>query len=67
MKFKKLLVQWPELKTIFVEVLVVDELDNEDVDPSVPTELLDLHVQLEEAGITPEEFKEVYDESSDTS
>lgn len=27
---------------------------------SVPTELLDLHVQLEEAGVTPETFKEVY-------
>lgn len=27
---------------------------------AVPTELLDLHVQLEQAGVSPEEFKEVY-------
>lgn len=29
-------------------------------DPSVPTELLELHVSLEDAGITPEEFKEIF-------
>lgn len=27
-------------------------------DPSVPTELLELHIELEERGATPEEFKE---------
>lgn len=35
---------------------------DEDADPSVPTELLDLHVALEEADVTPEDFKEVYGE-----
>lgn len=29
-------------------------------DPSVPTELLDLYVQLEDQGLTPEKFKEVF-------
>ncbi len=33
----------------------------EDGDPSVPTDLLELHLDLEEAGVTPEEFKAVYD------
>lgn len=36
------------------------EYPEETGDPSVPTDLLDLHVQLEDAGVTPEEFKEVY-------
>lgn len=36
----------------------------EDNDPSVPGELLELHVELEEAEVTPEEFKEVYGEAS---
>jgi hypothetical protein len=43
------------------EELSESEVD-EDADPSVPTELLDLHVQLEEADVTPEAFKEVYGE-----
>lgn len=37
---------------------IVDSED--DSDPSVPTELLELHMDLEDAGVTPEEFKEVY-------
>lgn len=37
-----------------------DEEVVEEGDPAVPTELLDLHVQLEEAGVTAEEFKEVF-------
>lgn len=35
--------------------------NEEDGDPSVPTDLLELHVQLEEEGVTPEEFKEMYE------
>ena len=38
--------------------------DNEEVeetgDPAVPTDLLELHVDLEEQGVSPEEFKEAY-------
>lgn len=34
--------------------------EQEDLSPSVPTELLELHLELEEAGITAEEFGEVY-------
>ncbi len=46
--------------------IIVDEKTEQD--HSVPTELLDLHVQLEEAGVTPEEFKEVFNaEASDQS
>lgn len=37
---------------------------SEDGDPSVPTDLLDLHVQLEVEGVTAEEFQEVYGEAS---
>ena len=29
-------------------------------DPAVPTELLELHMELEENGTTPEEFKEAF-------
>ena len=29
-------------------------------DPAVPTELLELHLDLEESGVSPEEFKEVF-------
>lgn len=32
------------------------EEDMEGADPSVPTELLELHVLLEGEGVTPEEF-----------
>lgn len=41
-------------------VVGTDEQDGDHEDLSVPTELLDLHTQLEESGVTPEEFKEVY-------
>ena len=34
--------------------------DTEDGDPSVPSELLDLHVQLEDDDMTLEKFKEVF-------
>ena len=37
-----------------------DEENVEDVDPSVPTELLGLHVELEENNVTAEAFKEAY-------
>lgn len=36
-----------------------EEVDD-DADPSVPTDLLELHVILEEAEVTPEEFRQVY-------
>ena len=39
-----------------------EEEPPENMDPSVPTDLLDLSVQLQEAGITPSEFKAVIDE-----
>lgn len=32
----------------------------EDADPSVPTELMELHLELEEAGVNPADFKEAY-------
>lgn len=32
------------------------ELHAEDMDPSVPTELLEIHITLEENDMTPEEF-----------
>lgn len=38
----------------------VEEVEDYDVEPSVPTDLLELHVDLEDAGVTPAEFKEVY-------
>ena len=43
-----------------IEDLINDDVPEELGDPSVPEGLLDLHVELEEAGVTPEEFKEVY-------
>ena len=42
----------------------VDEID-ENEDPSVPTELLELHVLLEEDEVSPKEFKEVFGSDSD--
>lgn len=36
-----------------------DEVE-EDADPSVPTELLEIHVAIEDEDMTPEEFKEVF-------
>lgn len=39
-----------------------DEL--EEGNPSVPTELLELHVELEDAGVTPEELKEAYGDAA---
>lgn len=35
-------------------------LDGKDMDPSVPTDLLELYVDLEEADVTPKEFKEAF-------
>lgn len=32
----------------------------DDEEPSVPTDLLELHVALEDKGVTPKEFKEVF-------
>ena len=47
---------------------IEEEAEDETGDPSVPTDLLDLYVQLEEAGVTPQEFGEVFDnEVSDES
>lgn len=37
-----------------------DDENNEDNDPSVPTDLLELHVALEDADVSPEEFKEAF-------
>lgn len=34
------------------------ELNAEEMDPHVPSDLLDLYVQLDEEGMSPEEFKE---------
>ena len=43
------------------EVLNPDEDVPEELgDPAVPTELLELHLELEENGTTPEEFKEAF-------
>lgn len=36
------------------------EEQEEEVDPSVPTDLLELYVELEEADISPEEFREAF-------
>ena len=36
--------------------------EENDEDPSVPTELLELHVELEENEVSPEEFKEAFGE-----
>ncbi len=33
---------------------------SEETDPSVPTDLLEIHLELEDHGITPERFKEVF-------
>lgn len=38
------------------------EENAEDMDPSVPTDLLELHLELEGANVSPEEFKEAYGE-----
>ena len=37
-----------------------NEENAEDMDPSVPTELLLLHLDLEDAGVTPDEFREAF-------
>lgn len=42
---------------------VADDLDVCEL--SVPTDLLELHNQLERAGMTPEEFKEVFADGSE--
>lgn len=36
------------------------ELNPEDMDPSVPTDLLEIHISLEENDMTPEEFKKEF-------
>lgn len=36
------------------------EFQLEEGDPSVPSDLLSLYVDLEDVGMTPEEFKELY-------
>jgi hypothetical protein len=38
----------------------VAEIEDYDEEPSVPTDLLELHLQLEEAEISAKEFKEVF-------
>ena len=38
-----------------------DGINAEEMDPAVPSELLELHVELEVAGKTPEEFKRYVD------
>lgn len=35
-------------------------LNPEEMDPSVPTDLLELHTVLEEEGVTPEALKEQF-------
>lgn len=45
---------------------MADEYDTE-TDPSVPADLLELYVELEERAVTPQEFKEVFGEASDES
>lgn len=39
-----------------------DEDFDDDNDPSVPTELLELHVELEQNEMTAQEFREVFGE-----
>lgn len=34
--------------------------DTDSDDPSVPTELLEIHLECEDNGITPDRFKEVF-------
>ena len=38
----------------------VVEVEDYDVEPSVPTDLLDLYVELEDKAVSPERFKEVF-------
>lgn len=38
----------------------VEDEDAEDADPSVPTDLLEIHLKLEEIGATPEDFQRVF-------
>lgn len=35
----------------------------EEGDPSVPFDLLELHLELEDLGLTPEQFKEQFNEA----
>lgn len=37
-----------------------EEIKDGDGDPSVPTELLEIHLECEDHGITPEQFKEAF-------
>lgn len=41
-------------------VEIPEEEVEETGDPAVPEGLLDIHLALEESGMTPEEFKEAY-------
>lgn len=43
---------------------MAEQTTHEHTDPSVPTELLDLHVQLEEADVSPKKFKEAYGDAA---
>lgn len=36
--------------------------ENSELSPEVPSDLLALHMELEEAGLSAEEFKEVYND-----
>lgn len=42
----------------------MDEELEEEGNPSVPTDLMEIHVALEDSGVTPEEFKEAYSDNS---
>lgn len=42
------------------DLLDGEDADADDMDPSVPTDLLELHVELEEKNTSPEKFKEVF-------
>lgn len=37
-----------------------EDQNAEDMDPSVPSDLLQLHLDLEDAGMTPDEFAEAF-------
>jgi hypothetical protein len=39
--------------------------DEEIGDPSVPADLLELHVELEQKNMTPKQFKEVFSNEAD--
>lgn len=55
-----------EMTDVPVEDIPENEI-KEVGDPSVPSELLDLHTQLEDIGLSPKEFKEVLENDSEIS